>query len=118
MYNIALSEQSYEFLYNQATLFKEYICSLKDEFRKCILHRNRKTGKNISYILSFKLSEDLIEAFFSDIRSRGGFINNPNCRQFETSYKHLLIKNKFRASRYSNCLDETDENEIQILQIY
>lgn len=45
----------------------------------------------LKYILTYKLSQDHIEIFFSIIRSKGGFNNNPSARQFEAIYKKLLV---------------------------
>jgi len=34
------------------------------------------------YLLTYKLSQDHLELFFSAVRARGGYNNNPNVRQF------------------------------------
>lgn len=44
----------------------------------------------LKYILAYKFSQDHIELFFGNIRSQGGFNNNPNSRQFKSAYKKLL----------------------------
>lgn len=41
-----------------------------------------KTGQ-LSFILSYKISQDHIEMLFSAIRSRGGFNNNLTAAQYE-----------------------------------
>lgn len=41
----------------------------------------------MSYLLSYKLSQDHLEIFFSAMRSRGDFNNNPNAVQFRAAYK-------------------------------
>lgn len=48
--------------------------------------------------------------FFSAIRSRGGFCNNPTASQFESAYKRLLIHTEITTSIQANCmcLDETE----------
>lgn len=56
------------------------------------------------FLLSFKLSQDFLETFFSAVRSRGGFNNNPNANQFESAYKRLLIRNEIKMFDTSNCL--------------
>jgi hypothetical protein len=40
-----------------------------------------ESGK-LLYLCTYKLSQDHIEHFFSAIRTRGGFNNNPSCRHF------------------------------------
>lgn len=49
----------------------------------------KKNG--MSYLLSYKLSQDHLEVFFSALRSLGGFNNNPNAIQFKSAYKRLLV---------------------------
>jgi len=61
----------------------------------------KKNG--ISYLLSYKLSQDHLEVFFSALRSRGGFNNNPNAIQFKSAYKRLLVKHQISGSEYGNC---------------
>ena len=60
--------------------------------------------KGLEYLLPFKISQDFIETFFSAVRARGGWNNNPNAKQFESAYKRLLTKNEIGSSMYSNCL--------------
>ena len=45
-----------------------------------------------SYFLPYKVSQDHIELLFSCIRARGGWNNNPNCIQFQSALKSLLLK--------------------------
>lgn len=64
----------------------------------------------MDFILSYKISQDHIEMFFSAIRSRGGFCNNPTASQFESAYKRLLIHTEIATSTQANFmrLDETE----------
>jgi hypothetical protein len=57
----------------------------------------------MEYILSYKLSQDHIEMFFSAIRSRGGFTNNPTAMQFRGAYKRLLLHAEIATSAAANC---------------
>lgn len=63
----------------------------------------------LSYLLGYKFSQDHLETTFSVIRSKGGFNNNPNCLQFKTAFKRLLMRNQLMSSLNANCLnnDET-----------
>ncbi|KAF0765904.1 THAP-type domain-containing protein [Aphis craccivora] len=58
---------------------------------------------------AYKLSQDHLETFFSAIRSRGGFNDNPICLQFQAAYKRLLVHNQITSFMYANCraLDST-----------
>ena len=49
-----------------------------------------QTG-HLDYVLTFKFSQDHIEQTFSTIRSSLGGNNNPTVKQFEASYKSLLL---------------------------
>ena len=59
----------------------------------------------LQYILTFKYSQDHIETFFSAIRIRGGWNNNPTCSQFSAAYKKLLVHTEIKASQNANSLD-------------
>ncbi|KAE9535206.1 hypothetical protein AGLY_007939 [Aphis glycines] len=41
--------------------------------------------------------------FFSAIRVKGGFNNNPTASQFEAVYKHLIVHNEIKTSNGANC---------------
>lgn len=57
----------------------------------------------MNYLLSYKLSQDHVEVFFSAMRSRGGFNNNPNAIQFCSAYKRLMVKHQVDGSMYGHC---------------
>lgn len=63
----------------------------------------------MTYLLTYKFSQDHIETTFSAVRSRGGYNNNPTCRQFAAAYKRILTHNQVVGSVYGNCtiLDNT-----------
>lgn len=63
----------------------------------------------LEFLLSYKLSQDHLEIFFSAIRSRGGFNNNPSARQFESAFKRLLIHTDIKGSLTGN-ISVLDEN--------
>ncbi|KAJ4932497.1 hypothetical protein JOQ06_010917 [Pogonophryne albipinna] len=55
------------------------------------------------YLLTYKLSQDHLELFFSAIRAHGGYNNNPNVRQFRGAYKRLLVRHQVKKGT-GNCL--------------
>uniref|UniRef100_A0A1A8MMA3 THAP domain containing 9 n=1 Tax=Nothobranchius pienaari TaxID=704102 RepID=A0A1A8MMA3_9TELE len=55
------------------------------------------------YLLTYKLSQDHLELFFSAIRARGGHNNTPNVRQFRGAYKRLLVRHQVKKGT-GNCL--------------
>lgn len=63
----------------------------------------------MTYLLTYKLSQDFLETFFSAIRSRGGFNNNPNVLQVKSAYKRLLIRHEIKQFDTGNCLSDSFE---------
>jgi hypothetical protein len=47
---------------------------------------------DMNFLITYKLSKDHLETFFSAIRGKGGYNNNSTCRQFK---QH--IRSYFRA---------------------
>jgi len=109
----------------------DYLSTLKDANDTYLCDSKRKTGflgllcdvlsvKNIyidiiqktnmlKYLLTYKLSQDHLELFFSAVRSAGGYNNSPTARQFASAYKRLLMRHNVEASINANVtsLDST-----------
>ena len=81
------------------TGFLGMIISLRNIFE---LYKTCK-AHGMKFLLSYKVLQDHIENFFSAVRSKGGFNDNPTCRQFESAYKRLLIHAEIAASTRNNC---------------
>ncbi|KYN15927.1 THAP domain-containing protein 9 [Trachymyrmex cornetzi] len=133
IYKVPVTDENYDELKAHADNIIQYISDLKTVQNLPILKSNRKVGflgfiiclKNIfelwdvlkqlklNYLLTFKLNQDHLETYFSAIRSRGGFNDNPNAQQFEAAYKRLMIRHEISASEKSNCLI----NDIHILHV-
>ena len=47
-------------------------------------------GVRLKYLLTHKFSQDHVEMFFSTIRRRGGWTNNPTALQFACAYRAIL----------------------------
>ncbi|GAB1866409.1 hypothetical protein CAJAP_07488 [Camponotus japonicus] len=69
-----------------------------------IYEQMEKQNLGMDYLLTYKLSQDHIETFFSAIRNQGGFNNNPSAFQFQTLYKRLLVHHEITGSKYANCV--------------
>lgn len=130
--SVAHTENNFNKLKDYADTLENYILQLKDYNKKSILLGNRKIGflgfivclKNmfnlfkdlkivgLQYLLAYKLNQDHLKTFFSALRSRGGFNDNPSAMQFEASYKRL-VRHEISASEKGNCLI----NDIQILYV-
>ena len=68
---------------------------------KNLLSREHNT---IKYVITYRFSQDQIEMFFSIIRARFGWNNNPNALQFKWALRALLQKNQISASEKANCI--------------
>jgi len=105
--------------------FKIYIKGLSFLDETMVVNSQRKTGflgllfslenclklyklltKNypMKFLLTYKISQDHIETMFSAIRSRGGYNDNPTCRQFVAAFKRVLVHNEISGSLYGNCI--------------
>lgn len=123
-YNGAITVENFKTYETFYESFKVYTAQLKFYDGTLIINSKRKTGfiglilglKNaldlfklllntgdMYYLLTYKISQDHLETFFSALRSRGGYNDNPTCREFQASYKRLLIHNEVIASPFGNC---------------
>jgi hypothetical protein len=71
-----------------------------------------ETGE-LNFLLTFKLSQDPLENFFSSIRMSCGFGNNPTSIQFKAAFQSLLCKTLNKKDN-GNCL--VDEN-LSVLEL-
>ena len=77
------------------------------EISKALLER-RETP--FEYILTYCFSQDQIEMYFSKIRSRFGWNNNPTVLQFKYALRQLLLKNKIDSPSTANCVGVANTN--------
>ena len=74
---------------------------------KALLERRETT---FEYILTYRVSQDQIEMYFSKHRSRFGWNNNPTILQFKYAFRQLLLKNKIDSPSTANCVDVANTN--------
>jgi len=122
---------------NWMSVFKrtrEYILGLSLQDETKIVRSKRKTGfigflmnikalqnifdfyvrsGHLKYLLTYKMSQDHLELFFGCIRSRLGCNNNPTAKQFQDSYKRLLIHGVLEGL-HGNCLPQDDTQVLSI----
>jgi len=60
----------------------------------------------LCYFLPYKCSQDHIELFFSCVKARGGWNNNPDCLEFIWILQKLFFTNSVTASVNANCIDD------------
>ncbi|KAH7932341.1 hypothetical protein HPB51_029338 [Rhipicephalus microplus] len=58
------------------------------------------------YICTCRLNQDPIEMYFSCIRQRGGWNNNPSAAQFRQAYRRTLVHAQAASSRNANVLPQ------------
>lgn len=129
-YNNAITKNTFTKYQEFMNLFSEYLQQLKFLDGTLIITSKRKTGfrgllmglysslelfellqakGHMNFLITYKLSQDHLETFFSAIRGKGGYNNNPTSRQFQAAYKRLLVHNAIIGSEHGNCaiLDRT-----------
>ena len=60
------------------------------------------------FVLTYKFSQDHLETFFSRIRRRGGWNNNPNTQQFKYALRSCMLKNGIKPSAKANCQEQAE----------
>jgi len=120
-----ITKENFDKIKIQIDDFIAYLSTLYDE-KGSILESSRKVGflgmiillksiigiaeslfrdENFKFLMTYKLSQDHIETFFSAIRSRGGFNNNPTAWEFKAAFKRLLVTaDVFYVTLIANCL--------------
>ncbi|KYM97813.1 THAP domain-containing protein 9 [Cyphomyrmex costatus] len=124
-----ISKDNFLIIEKKIDNYIKYIVSLKNDENIPILQTERKIGflgfiiclKSVvgicyqyilslenkwDYLLTYKMSQDHLELYFSAIRSRGGHNNNPTCRQFQTAFKQLLVHCEIGGSEYANSVPQ------------
>jgi len=61
---------------------------------------------SLSYLLTFKFSQDHLETFFASVRARLGANNNPSVKDFQAIFKRFLVHQEIKVvSGNSSCQD-------------
>lgn len=121
-----ISKKNWAEINNILDMCHSYIIMLRFPDGQSVLNSNRKTGflgllicinslkvlyakyidsdnAILDYLCTYKMSQDHIELFFSAVRSKGGFNNNPTAAQFQAAYKRLLIHGELKNIETGNC---------------
>ncbi|VEN48280.1 unnamed protein product [Callosobruchus maculatus] len=99
---LKLSNNEHVIMSNRKTGFIGLIISLSSSlgfYKELVSER-----KTLLYLPLYKITQDHLELFFSSIRSRGGWNNNPTARQFLAAYKRLLVRAEIREGGMGNCI--------------
>jgi hypothetical protein len=65
----------------------------------------------LNYLLTYKMSQDHLELFFSSIRAHGRWSNNPSAQNFKYAYKKLLLRHEVK----DNAGNVTRQDDTSIL---
>lgn len=119
-----LSPHNYNDFLNFLNSLVDYIKTIKLG-SSYVLNTNRKTGflgflicihsliflykeyietGHLDFLCTYKLSQDHLEIFFSAIRAKGGFNNNPTATQFKSAFKRLLVHGELKHLTSGNCV--------------
>ena len=68
----------------------------------------------LKHALTYRFSQDHLEVFFSCVRGRYGWNNNPDSLQFRSSLQSMLFKNAVKGSLNANCVqfDQTAQTPL------
>ena len=67
----------------------------------------------MQYLTTYKFSQDHLELFFSSVRARGGFNNNPTVLQFKAAYKRLLMRHSIKTT--GNCIIQDSTHILSVM---
>lgn len=124
-----------ELYYNEMDRLEKYLMGLKFVNGQLLVHSANKRGfvglilamasfkgiyesyvenDQLKYLLRYKFSQDHLETFFSAVRSRGGFNDNPNVSEFKSAYKRILVKTEIKTTKSANCMTLDDTSILSI----
>lgn len=133
---VPITDQNKAELKNKAEELEKYLVTLKASNGTPLIQGIRRTGflgfimclrnvfnifdslkaipeYNFVYLLSFKLSQDHLENFFSAVRRKNGWNNNPDALQFKGAYRQLLARHQINSSKRGNCA----KDDVPILSV-
>lgn len=63
-------------------------------------------GKILSFLPTFRFSQDFLESLFGRIRQLCGCNDNPTAEQFISAFRKIQVNNEIKSSAFSNCKDQ------------
>lgn len=86
---------------NRKTGFLGFLICIKSII---YLYETQVINNNLQFLSTYKLSQDHLEYFFSAIRVKGGFNNNPSARQLKSAFKRMLVHGEMKHITSGNCI--------------
>lgn len=71
-------------------------------------------SEGIPFLLTNRLNQDCLENTFSSVRRRGGFRDNPDCREFRATIRYVIVHNFTKKTRRANCEKDDAVNFITL----
>ena len=68
-----------------------------------------RENRQYEFVLTYRFSQNFLEMFFSKVRGRLEWNNNPNALEFKYALPSLLLKNKIEYSPTANCVETKDD---------
>ena len=72
---------------------------------------------DFKFLLTNRLNQDCVENLFSIIRGKGGKRDNPDAREFRSSYRQVLFDQLLIPSEGSNCQVDSDDILLSLTNI-
>ena len=87
-------------------------CIIYNVLTNLALNEQRFSTKHFKFILTYRLSQDHLETFFSRVRRKPGWNNNPIALLFKWTLHMLLLKNNVLPSKHDNCIELECSNNL------
>lgn len=85
------------------TSFLGFICTLNNAIS---LYEDMVVNERVmNAFVTIRISQDVLELLFGEVRQMGGNNRNPSAREFEAALKKLLFINEVKSSEHANCQD-------------
>lgn len=85
------------------TSFLGFICTLNNAIS---MYEDMVVNERVmNAFLTIRISQDVLELTFGEVRQMGGNNRNPSAREFEAALKKLLFINEVKSSEHANCQD-------------
>ena len=97
------------------TAFVGFLASVQS-IKQIYLKYVKSEESPLSYLLTYKFSQDHLELFFAAVRSSGGCNNNPTVKQFSTILKRLMVRHEIKCNT-GNCSAQDSTSILPCLQV-
>ena len=68
-----------------------------------------KESSDISFLMTSRINQDIVENLFSTIRRKGGFRDNPSAKEFRCALRMVMVAELIKPSVNANCSPDSDK---------